>query len=70
MRAGARLRLIVVPGGPDADAVAAFLRARGLSVSLAAAVEPSVTDLFVSFVDKERMGRVREQLQAVAKPRL
>lgn len=67
MRAGARLRLIVVPGGPDADAVAAFLQARGLS---AAAVEPSVTDLFVSFMNKERKGRVREQLQAVAKPRL
>jgi hypothetical protein len=30
------------------------------------AVEPSVEDLFVSFVDKERKGRVREQLQALA----
>jgi len=66
VRAGARLRLIMVPGGPDADAVAAFLRARGVAVSLAVPVEPSVEDLFVSFVDKERKGRVREQLRALA----
>ena len=66
VRAGARLRLIIVPGGPDADAVATFLRARGVQVTLAMAVEPSVEDLFVSFVDKERKGRVREQLQALA----
>ena len=69
VRAGARLRLIIVPGGPDADAVAAFLRTRGIEVSLAVAVEPSVEDLFVSFVDKERKGRVREQLQALAEGR-
>jgi len=69
VRAGARLRLIIVPGGPDAAAVAEFLRARGLTVSLAVAVEPSVEDLFVSFVDKERKGRVREQLQALAEGR-
>jgi drug efflux transport system ATP-binding protein len=69
VRVGARLRLIMVPGGPDGPAVAAFLRARGLAVSLAAAVEPSVEDLFVSFVDKERKGRVREQLQALAEGR-
>jgi hypothetical protein len=42
VRAGARLRLIVAPGGPDAEAVAEFLRARGLQVTLAEAVEPSV----------------------------
>jgi ABC-2 type transport system ATP-binding protein len=69
VRAGARLRLIVVPGGPDAAAVGAFLRARGIAVSLAVAVEPSVEDLFVSFVDTERKGRVREQLQALAEGR-
>jgi ABC-2 type transport system ATP-binding protein len=65
VRVGSRLRLIVVPGGPDAGAVAAFLRARGVGVALAVAVEPSVEDLFVSFVDTERKGRVREQLQAL-----
>jgi ABC-2 type transport system ATP-binding protein len=69
VRAGARVRLIIVPGGPDAEAVAAYLRARGVRVSLAVAVEPSVEDLFVSFVDKERKGRVREQLQALAEGR-
>jgi hypothetical protein len=42
------------------------LAARGIGVSLAAEVEPSVEDLFVSFVDRERKGRVREQLRALA----
>jgi hypothetical protein len=28
-------------------------------------VEPSVEDLFVSFVDKERKARLREQLRAL-----
>jgi ABC-2 type transport system ATP-binding protein len=69
VRVGARLRLIVAPGGPDARAVAEFLRARGLDVSLAAEVEPSVEDLFVSFVDKARKRRVREQLRALAEGR-
>jgi ABC-2 type transport system ATP-binding protein len=69
VRAGARVRLIIVPGGPDAEAVAAHLRARGVRVGLAVAVEPSVEDLFVSFVDKERKGRVREQLHALAEGR-
>jgi len=69
VRVGARLRLIVAPGGPDARAVAGFLRARGLEVGLAAEVEPSVEDLFVSFVDKERKRRVREQLRALAEGR-
>jgi ABC-2 type transport system ATP-binding protein len=69
VRAGARLRLIMVPGGPDAPGVVEFLRARGLAVGLAAMVEPSVEDLFVSFVDKERKGRVREQLLALAEGR-
>jgi len=66
VRAGARLRLIAVPGGPGAAAVREFLSARGLATSLVVEVEPSVEDLFVSFVDKDRKARVREQLQAVA----
>jgi hypothetical protein len=69
VRAGARLRLIVAPGGPDARAVAEFLRARGLEVGLAAEVEPSVEDLFVSFVDKARKRRLREQLRALERER-
>jgi ABC-2 type transport system ATP-binding protein len=68
VRAGGRLRLIVAPGGPDPAALAAFLTARGLAVSSIAEVEPSVEDLFVSFVDKERKARVREQLRALAAP--
>jgi hypothetical protein len=31
-------------------------------------VEPSVEDLFVSFVDKEAQGRLREQLRALETP--
>ncbi len=66
VRVGSRLRLIPVPGGPGAAGVANFLKSRGLGVTWASEVEPSVEDLFVSFVDKERKGRVREQLRAVA----
>jgi ABC-2 type transport system ATP-binding protein len=66
VRVGRRLRLIVAPGGPGAAGVREHLVARGLAVSLAAEVEPSVEDLFVSFVDRERKDRVREQLRALA----
>jgi ABC-2 type transport system ATP-binding protein len=66
VRVGTRLRVIVTPAGPGADALAAFLGARGIAVRWAREVEPSVEDLFVSFVDKERKGRVREQLRALA----
>lgn len=66
VRIGTRLRLIVSRAGPDADAITSRLRARGIAVGWARAVEPSVEDLFVSFVDKERKARVREQLRALA----
>ena len=46
-----------------------MLRARGVGVRWIRAVEPSVEDLFVSFVDKERKQRVREQLRALAASR-
>jgi hypothetical protein len=46
--------------------VAAALRAKGIDVRWMRAVEPSVEDLFVSFVDKERKTRLREQLRALA----
>jgi ABC-2 type transport system ATP-binding protein len=69
VRVGGRLRLIVAPGGPGAAGVREHLAARGIVVTLAAEVEPSVEDLFVSFVDRERKGRVREQLRALAEPR-
>ena len=66
VRVGSRLRVIAAPGGPGTDAMREYLVARGITVTLAAEVEPSVEDLFVSFVDRERKGRVREQLRAVA----
>jgi ABC-2 type transport system ATP-binding protein len=65
VRVGGRLRLIVAPGGPDADGVRRLLADRGFSVTWAREVEPSVEDLFVSFVDKERKTRVRDQLRAL-----
>ncbi len=65
VRVGGRLRVILAPGGPSPDAVADTLRAGGLGVRWIRAVEPSVEDLFVSFVDKERKMRVREQLRAL-----
>ena len=69
VRAGARLRLIMAPGAPRAAGVADYLRTHGIGTTLAVEVEPSVEDLFVSFVDKERKGRVREQLRALAEGR-
>jgi len=65
VRAGARLRLIVKPGGPGAGTVRDYLAARRLTVGWVGEVEPSVEDLFVSFVDRERKTRVREQLRAL-----
>jgi drug efflux transport system ATP-binding protein len=69
VRVGSRLRVIVARGGPGVQGVREFLAARGIAVSLAAEVEPSVEDLFVSFVDRERKTRVREQLRALAETR-
>lgn len=66
LRVGARLRVILRPGGPAPEAVAQTLRERGIAVRWIRSVEPSVEDLFVSFVDKERKARVREQLRALS----
>jgi ABC-2 type transport system ATP-binding protein len=65
VRLGARLRLILAPGGPAAEGVRAYLTERSVAVRSARDVEPSVEDLFVSFVDKERKTRVWEQLRAI-----
>jgi hypothetical protein len=46
--------------------VVSYLRERGVAVAWAHEVEPSVEDLFVSFVDAERKVRLREQLRAVS----
>ncbi len=64
VRIGSRLRVIAVSG--TAEAISAFLSARGIAVRSARQVEPSVEDLFVSFVDRDRKARVREQLRALA----
>jgi ABC-2 type transport system ATP-binding protein len=64
VRIGTRLRLIMADG-PGVDEVRAFLAGQGLTVHWLHEVEPSVEDLFVSFVDKERKLRLREQLRAL-----
>jgi hypothetical protein len=64
VRIGGRLRVIAARG--DADTIVDFLRGRGIAVAWARRVEPSVEDLFVSFVDRDRKLRVREQLRALA----
>ena len=69
VRVGGRLRVILAPGAPAPDTLADVLRARGIGVRWIRAVEPSVEDLFVSFVDKARKARVREQLRALAATR-
>jgi ABC-2 type transport system ATP-binding protein len=65
VRVGSRLRLLVAAREIDAAGVGAYLSAHGIAVASLRAVEPSVEDLFVSFVDKERKIRLREQLQAL-----
>ena len=65
VRVGARLRIILAPGGAAPELVASTLRERGIGVRWIRAVEPSVEDLFVSFVDKERKARVRAQLASL-----
>jgi len=66
VRVGTRLRLVLADEGQCAEGVAAYLRARGVAVTWAHRVEPSVEDLFVSFVDVERKARLRQQLRAVS----
>jgi ABC-2 type transport system ATP-binding protein len=66
VRVGVRLRLLVGVAAASAASVRAFLAARGIALTWAREVEPSVEDLFVSFVDKERKDRVRQQLRALA----
>jgi ABC-2 type transport system ATP-binding protein len=64
VRVGTRLRVVLAREAAAAD-VAAFLGARGQDVRWAHEVEASVEDLFVSFVDRERKARLREQLRAL-----
>jgi ABC-2 type transport system ATP-binding protein len=64
IRIGTRLRLIMADGVGVAEVEALLARA-GLPAHWTHEVEPSVEDLFVSFVDKERKLRLREQLRAL-----
>lgn len=65
VRVGNRLRVILANQTTTAADVALHLRGRDVEVKWAHDVEPSVEDIFVSFVDKDRKERLREQLKAV-----
>ncbi|HEV2054127.1 MAG TPA: ABC transporter ATP-binding protein [Methylomirabilota bacterium] len=68
LRVGTRLRVVLAADAAGAADVEGFLERAGLRVRWAHDVEPSVEDLFVSFVDKERKARLREQLRALEMP--
>ncbi len=68
IRVGTRLRLVLTDEGGSTEGVASYLRLRGVAVGWAHGVEPSVEDIFVSFVDKERKAKLREQLKALEIP--
>ena len=65
VRIGTRLRVVLGPERSGAADVGEFLTRAGLPPHWVHDVEPSVEDLFVSFVDKERKVRLREQLRAL-----
>jgi ABC-2 type transport system ATP-binding protein len=65
VRVGTRLRLVLVDDRTSAADVEAYLKRAGYDVHWVQSVEPSVEDLFVSFVDKQRKTRLREQLRAL-----
>jgi ABC-2 type transport system ATP-binding protein len=64
-RVGTRLRLVLESAGATGADVSGFLARAGYDVRWAQDVEPSVEDLFASFVDKQRKARLREQLSAL-----
>jgi hypothetical protein len=64
-RVGTRLRLVAGDRALTAGAVERHLLEAGLEICSVREVEPSVEDLFVSFVDRERKTRLREQLRAL-----
>jgi ABC-2 type transport system ATP-binding protein len=65
VRIGTRLRVVLGPEHAGAAEVGDFLTRAGFPPRWVHDVEPSVEDLFVSFVDKERKARLREQLRAL-----
>jgi ABC-2 type transport system ATP-binding protein len=64
IRYGALLRVVAAEEALTADAVDTELRAKGLPARVVP-VAPSVEDLFISFVDRERKTRLRAQLRAL-----
>jgi ABC-2 type transport system ATP-binding protein len=64
VRYGKHIRVVAATEDLTAEAVRAQLASAGIAVAVER-VEPSVEDLFVSFVDRERKTRLREQLRAV-----
>jgi len=68
LRVGTRLRLILANAGVTASDVEAYLKRMGQEIRWAHDVEPSVEDLFVSFVDKQRKARLQAQLRALDTP--
>jgi ABC-2 type transport system ATP-binding protein len=65
VRIGMRLRVVLADTNASAATVEDHLKRAGHDVHWAQVVEPSVEDLFVSFVDKQRKTRLREQLRAL-----
>jgi ABC-2 type transport system ATP-binding protein len=65
VRMGPRLRVVLASPALGLDDVTATLAGGGHRVHWAHAVEPSVEDLFVSFVDRDRKARLRGQLRAL-----
>jgi drug efflux transport system ATP-binding protein len=65
VRIGTRLRVVLADTHASAATVEDHLKRAGPDVRWAQVVEPSVEDLFVSFVDKQRKTRLREQLRAL-----
>ena len=63
VRYGAVVRVVSAERGLTESAVADRLAAAGLAASVRA-VSPTVEDVFISFVDKERKARLRRQLGA------
>jgi drug efflux transport system ATP-binding protein len=64
IRYGVLIRVVAAEETLTAEAVAAELQAKGLPARVVA-VAPSVEDLFISFVDRERKTRLRAQLRAL-----
>ena len=56
--------MVAAEEGLTAEAVRAELTTAGLEARVVP-VAPSVEDLFISFVDRERKTRLREQLRAL-----